>query len=163
MSRSFVREDRRKWDALMQTLPQLQGAEVKVGIQSDAGAYPDGGPPLAVVAFYNEFGTQGRSPRRGGWGGPIPPRPFLRDTSDEKRAEWNRMADRVINAAITGRSTLRQGLERLGEKAEGDIKMGILRGGWARNSPMTVALKGSATPLINEGTLRGAIRYEVRL
>ena len=157
MSRSFVREDRRKWDAMLRTLPELQGAEVKVGIQSDAGASEDG-TPLASIAFWNEFGTDG-----GGWGGPIPARPFLRDTSDEKRAEWNRVADRAINAAITGRATLRRGLEILGTLAERDIKAGFTGGGWTPNSPVTVALKGSSAPLIETGALRGAIRYEVRL
>lgn len=159
MSRGgVVRDDRRKWDALMRALPELNGAEVKVGIQSDAGTPPDGDTPIVEYAFHNEFGTDG-----GGWGGSIPERPFLRDTADQKRAEWNRIADRALTAAMTGKATVRRGLQILGEVAERDIKAAITGGGWAPNSPLTVELKGSGTPLIDTGAMRQAVRYKVTL
>ena len=34
-------------------------------------------------------------------------------------------------------------------------------GNWAENSPLTIAQKGSALPLINTGKLRQSITYEV--
>ena len=46
---------------------------VTVGFYKTA-TYPDG-TPVAAVAAWNEFGTKG-----GGWGGPIPERPFFRQT-----------------------------------------------------------------------------------
>ena len=38
---------------------------------------------------------------------------------------------------------------------------GGINGEWAPNSPMTIAQKGSAKPLINEGYMRGRVTFEV--
>ncbi|MBT8412481.1 MAG: hypothetical protein KJP02_11890 [Octadecabacter sp.] len=160
MSSSLQVNDRR-WREIKGMLPELDGAEVKVGIQSDAGA-TDEGTPLAAIGFWNEFGTRGGA-AGGGWGGPVPARPFIRDTADEKRAAWMRVADQAINAALRGTATLERGFTILGALVERDIKQAFVSGGWTPNSPVTVALKGSTTPLIDTGALRGAIRYEVKI
>ena len=38
---------------------------------------------------------------------------------------------------------------------------GGINGEWTPNSPLTISLKGSAMPLVDEGYLRGRITYEV--
>ena len=52
----------------------------------------------------------------------------------------------------------------LGAAAVEQIQEAFSTGGfgeWAANSPVTVAQKGSAMPLIDNGDLRGAVTYEV--
>jgi hypothetical protein len=157
MARSYLRVNDRKWRALKRQLPQIAGAEVTVGIQSDAGASQDG-TPIAAYAAYNEFGTSG-----GGWGGPIPARPFLGSTFDDKRDAWGRAADVAISQALTGERSFADGLGILGTMAQQDVQTTIASGDFAPNSPVTVALKGSSQPLIDTGAMRQAIRYEVKL
>jgi len=157
MARSYLRVDDRKWRALKRQLPQIAGAEVTVGIQSNAGAGQDG-TPIAAYAAYNEFGTSG-----GGWGGPIPARPFLGATFDDKRETWGRVADVAISQALTGERSFADGLGILGTMAQQDVQTTIASGDFAPNSPVTVALKGSSQPLIDTGAMRQAIRYEVKL
>ncbi len=157
MSKSTLKINDKKWRELKRKIPAIKGAAVTVGIQSDAGS-DDDGTPLAAIALWNEQGTDG-----GGWGGPIPERPFMRDTFDQQFNKWGRTADGAISAILTGRKTPKTAFSLLGELSEADIKKAIASGDWTPNSPVTVALKGSSTPLINGGSLRQSIRYEVKL
>ncbi len=157
MAGSSLTIDDRKWRELKRRLPEIAGAVVTVGIQSDAGAGQDG-TPIAAYAAYNEFGTSG-----GGWGGPIPARPFLGSTFDDKREAWGRVADVAISQALSGERNFIDGLKLLGEMAERDVKDKIKSGDFAPNAPLTVAIKGSDQPLIDKGNMIDAIRYEVEL
>jgi hypothetical protein len=147
----------RKWRELKRQIPQIAGAVVTVGIQSDAGAGQDG-TPIAAYAAFNEFGTSG-----GGWGGPIPARPFLGGSFDDNRDKWGRAGDVAINKALTGEMDFGAGLAILGTIAQQDIQAKIASGDFAPNAPLTVAIKGSSQPLIDTGAMRQAIRYEVQL
>jgi hypothetical protein len=162
MAGSSLTINDRKWRELKRQIPKVAGAVVTVGIQSDAGAGQNG-TPIAAYAAYNEFGTQGRTPRRGGWGGPIPARPFLGSSFDNNRTKWSRAADTAISKALTGEMDFAEGLAILGSMAEDDIKATIEAGDFAPNSELTIALKGSDRPLINKAGMRQAIRYEVKL
>ena len=160
MARSSLRVNDKKWQELKRRLPGIANTAVTVGVQSDAGADQDG-TPIAAYAAYNEFGTRGRTPRRGGWGGPIPARPFLGGTVDEERNKWGRAADVAISEALTGRRTFEDGLGILGTMAEDAVKTKIDTISDPPNSDLTVELKGSDNPLVNTGALRKAIRYKV--
>ncbi len=157
MAGSSLTINDRKWRELKRRLPEIAGAVVTVGIQSDAGAGQDG-TPIAAYAAYNEFGTSG-----GGWGGPIPARPFLGSTFDDKREAWGRVADVAISQALSGDRSFTDGLSLLGSMAQQDIQDKIASGDFAPNAPLTVAIKGSSQPLIDTGAMRQAIRYEVKL
>lgn len=157
MARSYVQVNDRLWREIKRQIPLIEGAEVTVGVQADAGASEDG-TPIATYAFYNEMGTRG-----GGWGGPIPARPFMRDTFDQQKSKWGRTADLALSAVLRGTSTLQRGLSVLGTMAQKDIQDAIVSGNWAPNSPVTVAMKGSDTPLVDTGALRQSIRYEVNI
>ena len=160
MARSSLTVNDRKWQELKRRLPGVDKMAVTVGVQSDAGASQDG-TPIAAYAAYNEFGTRGRTPRRGGWGGPIPARPFLGSTVDEERNKWGRAADVAISEALTGRRTFEDGLGILGTMAQQDVQQTIVTLSSPPNSATTVDLKGSSNPLIDTGAMRQAIRYKV--
>ena len=66
-----VRGGHRLRAAIRKGLSAQGVTRVTVGFYRTA-KYPDG-TPVAAVAAWNEFGTKG-----GGWGGPIPERPFFR-------------------------------------------------------------------------------------
>ncbi len=162
MAKSYLKVNDKKWRELKRQIPAVKGAEVTVGVQSDAGASQDG-TPIAAYAAYNEFGTDGRTPRRGGWGGPIPARPFLGSTFDDRRSAWGKGADVAIDRALTGLQSFERGLVQLGELAERDVKDTITATTSPPNSALTIELKGSDKPLTDTGALRTAIRYEVKL
>ena len=161
MAGSYLKVDDAKWKALKRAIPQVAGAEVTVGIQSDAGASQDG-VPIATYAAFNEFGTRGGA-SGGGWGGPVPARPFLGSTADENRDKWGRAGDVAISQALSGERDFAVGLAILGTIAQQDVQEKIASGAFAENSPVSVELKGSSQPLIDSGAMRQAIRYEVKL
>lgn len=64
-------------------------------------------------------------------------------------------------------SSLQPILSEVGETVRSNIDLGFRDGkspdgiNWAALSPVTIARKGSSTPLINHGTLRNSITYVV--
>lgn len=110
-------------------------------------------------AVWNEFGTRGgRS--GGGWGGPIPERPFMRNAVRSNRSKYQRALKAEAKLILRGQGSLAATMAKLGNEAKGDIQETIGRTGPA-NSPVTVALKGSSTPLIDTGAMRQAVTFKV--
>ena len=62
---------------------------------------------------------------------------------------------------VSGRRTAEDAMKLIGEFAQSGIKKNISDGGFESNKPSTVKRKGSSKPLIDNGTMRNAIRYEV--
>ena len=139
-------------ERILRELPYLRGASVDVGVQSDAGTGDDGETPIAAYAAWNEFGTS-RAPAR----------PFMAQAADENGRKWTQTAGKILNSIYEGRSTAEAGLAILGQMAEDDIKNKITTLKEPPNSPMTIALKGSANPLIDNNNLRQSIRYVVNI
>ncbi|CAN7389681.1 hypothetical protein [Neorhizobium sp. LjRoot104] len=111
-------------------------------------------------AVWNEFGTRGGA-SGGGWGGPIPERPFMRNAIRDNQASYR---DGMKNSAaklLRGETGLRTVLSKLGIKAQGDIQAEITSLSNPPNSPVTIALKGSSNPLIDSGEMRGAVTWKV--
>lgn len=159
MATSYLRVDDRKWQELKRAIPAVKRMAVTVGIQSDAGASQDG-TPLAAIGAYNEFGTRGGA-SGGGWGGPVPARPFLGSTADKQREKWGRLGDVAISEALAGSMDFKDGLAILGTVAQEDVQETILTLDSPPNSVTTIELKGSSNPLIDTGAMRQSIRYEV--
>ena len=162
MARSKLTISDKKWQKLKKAIPEVANSSVDVGIQSDAGSSDEDqeGVPLATRAAYNEFGTRGGA-SGGGWGGPVPARPFMGSTVDEKREAWGRVADRAISRALTGEMPFKDGLAIFGTLAQQDIQTKILTLDSPPNSDATIALKKSSNPMIDTGAMRQAIRYVV--
>lgn len=124
---------------------------VKVG-------FPKGATTSHVMnkAIWNHFGTRG-----GGWGGPIPERPFLtnamRDNSRTYRAALKSSAAKLIR----GETDLTTVMSKLGILATGDIQKEITNLNDPPNSPVTIARKGSSNPLIDSGEMRGATTWKL--
>ena len=125
---------------------------VAVGFFEDA-KYPDG-TPVTSVAAWNEFGTNG-----GGWGGPIPERPFFRQAVAGAKEDVAALLREHIDAKtmVVDQRTA----ELLGLLVEGKIRESITKLEDPPNSPVTVALKGSSNPLIDTGFMRTAVSSEI--
>lgn len=111
-------------------------------------------------AIWNEFGTAGGA-SGGGWGGPIPERPFVRNAMRNNRGKY---ADGLRNSAsklVQGKGEVDQVLNKLGILAQGDIQAEITALATPPNSPVTVKLKGSNNPLVDTGGMRGAVTWEI--
>lgn len=111
-------------------------------------------------AVWNEFGTRGGA-SGGGWGGPVPERPFMRNAMRENRGKYRDALRASASKLLTGRTTLRQVMNKLGIEAQGDIQAEITSLQSPPNSPVTIALKGSSKPLIDDGEMRAAVTWKV--
>lgn len=109
-------------------------------------------------AIWNEFGTRGgRS--GGGWGGPIPERPFMRNTMRNNQRKYMNAMRAAAKDILLGTTSLATTLNKLGILAQGDIQSEITSLRSPPNSPVTIALKGSSNPLIDTGAMRQAVTW----
>ena len=139
------------WDRIRREIDAAGRSGVKVGVLSDQDETYDNGADLLLVAAANEFGTAD---------GHIPPRPFIRGAFDEKQRALYRMQGRLWSQVLAGNLTTRQALGLLGEEHQGQVQEYMTALETPPNAPRTVAAKGSANPLIDEGRLRNSIRWE---
>ena len=119
---------------------------VKVGFFSTA-KYQDG-TPVAAVAAWNEFGTKN-----------IPERPFFRNAL----AESERSVGRILQAGLDTKKMVvgEQLAGRVGAHVQGKIRDSITALKEPPNAPETVRRKGSSNPLLDTGTLRNSVAWEV--
>jgi len=111
---------------------------------------------IIKIGVWNHFGTKG-----GGWGGPIPERPFLTNAMRNNRGNYRAAMRSAAKAVLMGSTTMKSVVSKLGILAQGDIQMEITATYSPPNSPVTIALKGSDHPLIDTGRLRASITYKV--
>ncbi|ARD61146.1 hypothetical protein Y71_14910 [Kosakonia radicincitans DSM 16656] len=124
---------------------------VLVGLPAGSGNYEDGAP-LVVIGAVQEFGSAN---------GLIPERSFLRvplrQNQDNIKKGFRALSGKVARGEITAF----QMLDQIGARAAGYCQDAISAGIEPANAPSTIARKGSATPLIDTGTLRQAITHVV--
>ncbi|TAA61872.1 hypothetical protein [Shinella sp. JR1-6] len=118
-------------------------------------------------AIWQEFGTRGGA-SGGGWGGPVPERPFMRNAMRENTSGYRNLlrkeATRIVQAVAMGNSgdvAKSAALSRLGIRAQGDIQGMITAIVSPPNAPATIALKGSSKPLIDTGELRNSVAWKL--
>lgn len=112
-------------------------------------------------AIWNEFGTRGGA-SGGGWGGPIPERPFMRNTLRNNRSAYKTLLAQQARRVLLGEVSMQAVLTKLGIRAQGDIQHEITALMDPPNSPVTVKLKGSSNPLIDSGAMRAAVTWEIK-
>lgn len=148
-----VKVQRRTHKRLPRNLPK--GGIVKVG-------FPAGKVWSDILnrAAWNHFGTRGGA-SGGGWGGPIPARPFLLLSMRANKGKYKAALRSSAAKILLGDMSPQVMLSKLGIDAQGDVQAMIGQVGPA-NAPLTVALKGSSTPLIDTGAMRQAVTFEVK-
>ena len=99
-------------------------ASVRVGVLENA-TYPDG-TPVAMVAFWNEYGTR-----------LAPPRPFFRNAISENKGNWVKSIKNLV--AIHNDPKKAMGL--MGEHIKGQIVQSIQSLSSPENSDVTKLLK----------------------
>ena len=146
--KSQLKVNDKLWKEIKAQFPKIDKAVVKTGIQSNSGE--NEGVSIAEYAAFNEFGTR-----------TIPERPFMRKTFDDNLANYNKLIERLFKGMLGGKLDAKMAFSILGQQTEDDMKNTIMTGNFAPNSDYTIAKKGSSRPLIDTGTMRNSIRYEV--
>lgn len=140
----------------------LQGpTKVKVG-------FPAGASPASVIdiAVWNHFGTAGSGTGFvrngiGGFGGPIPPRPFITVAMFRHRNEIRRNLRRIAEAVIRDGTPVSRQMPRLGAYGAGLIQGQISSNMGPPNSTLTVTIKGSSGTLIDSGRMRQSVTWQL--
>lgn len=101
-------------ERIKKMLQEIERTQTRVGWFESA-KYPDG-TPVAYVATIQEFGYAA---------GGIPPRPFLRRTTDEQQPAWKSLMGMAVKGMIAGNRTPYQTMELLGLQAAGDVRKTI--------------------------------------
>lgn len=111
-------------------------------------------------AVWNEFGTRGGA-SGGGWGGPIPERPFMRNAMRNNLGKYRSAMKTAAPHLLMGSTSLTGVLTKLGQLAVDDIKAEIQTLRSPPNSPVTIELKGSSNPLIDSGEMHQAVTWKI--
>jgi hypothetical protein len=147
-----IRDTDKGLKALMKRM-QAGGASVTVGVHEAEGSAPEGndGTTVLDVALFNEFGTED-----------IPARSFIAGWSDENAAENRERLRKIGEAVVAGKlPSIEQGLDRFGLVSAAGAQARIVAGIEPENAPLTIARKGSSTPLVDTGVLKSAITHQV--
>jgi hypothetical protein len=128
---------------------------VKAGIIEGSGGKD--GVSIAQYASYNEFGVPGKKKK---WR--IPPRPFIRGFVENKSEEIKATQERLFKLVSEGKMSAETAIKRLGQFAQDGIKRHIMDGDFEPNAEATIQRKGSSRPLMDTGTMRNSVRYQVK-
>jgi hypothetical protein len=97
---------------LEKALKELERHSLKVGWVSGK-QYPDSRMTTAQVAAVSEFGAPAKN---------IPPRPIIRPTIIKERNKWGKITTQESKNVISGKTTVKNLYEVLGNFASGDIR-----------------------------------------
>lgn len=137
---------------LMKELRELERLEVRIGYQRGTlSGDPDDSSraDLVDIAMWNEFGTVN-----------IPSRPFMRDSVDKHEAAINHMLTAQKDALLHG-ATAREILNTAGLFQQDLIQTEIEQGDFVANAKLTIRRKGSDKPLIDTGTMKNSVHYQI--
>ena len=136
------------WDKLKKELISKKNRYVTVGVHADRAQRSDGANNL-LLAMAHEFGLG------------VPERSFIRDTMDKNELIYITYLKQMMGMVVAGRITKDRAIQLVGLKIQADMKNYIAAGIDPPNAPVTIARKGSSTPLIDTGQLINAIDFEV--
>jgi hypothetical protein len=152
---------------ILKAIKSLSHYAVKVGIPEKTGkqkgkkrvaaadgttAIVDSDVTVAEYATWNEEGTKD---------GRIPARSFVKGWADARRKQIPIVQARLIAQMIDGKLTPEKAIRRLGEYGSKGIQSYMRTGNFKENAKSTVAKKGSSIPLMDIGTMKGAVTFEV--
>lgn len=119
-------------------------ASVRVGVLENA-TYPDG-TPVAMVAFWNEYGTR-----------TSPVRAFFRTTVSEQKKNWVLSVQNLMKM----HNDPKQVMGLIGVHMQEQIVQSINTWSDPPNSAYTIAKKGFDKPLVERGIMMRSIKSEV--
>lgn len=119
-------------------------ASVRVGVLENA-TYPDG-TPVAMVAFWNEYGTR-----------TSPVRAFFRTTVSENKKNWVLSVQNLMKM----HSDPKRVMGLIGVHMQEQIVQSINTWSDPPNAPYTIAKKGFDKPLVERGIMMRSIKSEV--
>jgi hypothetical protein len=123
-----------------------KGGEITVGLHGNEGSSPhEGGLSTAEIGERHEFGLG------------VPERSFIRAWFDENKPEIERVLSSQLELSLKEGKSLDWALERVALWSQADIQRRIVAGIAPDNHPMTIARKGSSTPLIDTGVLKASL------
>lgn len=129
-------------------IKEIAGMEVRVGFQ--AGEAEHEGVDICEIAAFNELGTAN-----------IPSRPFLRNSVDTNMDKISGNLEIWCNGVLYGEMQAHELMTNMGMLMKGLIQEEIVKGNFAPNSPATIQKKGSDKPLIDTGTMRESVNYQI--
>jgi hypothetical protein len=136
--------------ALLKRYKRLMSAkDVEIGFFPQH-THPEAGVPVATVAAWQEWGTNGTHP--------VPPRPFMRYSVNTYSAEWFEIIRVSLKATnYDARATLTAAGQLVQMRIQSVIKA------WADppNAPATIATKGFNNPLIESQYMVRHVTYKV--
>jgi hypothetical protein len=133
---------------------------VKAGIIEGSGEQD--GVDIAQYAAWNEYGVKGPPVSQNGGGiWFIPPRPFIRGFTENRSEEIKQKEEQLFKQVSEGKLDAETAIKKLGQYAQDGIKRYIRTGEFVDNADSTKERKKSSRPLIDTGTMRNSIRYEV--
>jgi hypothetical protein len=145
---------------IRKNIAALSSMAIKAGVVEGSGEQD--GVDIAQYAAWNEYGVKGPPFSQNGGGiWFIPPRPFIRGWTDNKAENIKATKERIVKKVSDGTWDADDAIKRLGEFAQDGIKNFIRTGTFTDNADATKARKKSSKPLIDTGTMRNSIRYEV--
>lgn len=137
----------------MKELHELASLEVHIGYQrGEETVVSDDGKSradLVDIAMWNELGTVN-----------IPSRPFMRDSVDKHMDDINHMLTAQKDALLNG-ATAREVLETVGLFMQDLMQTEIEQGDFVANAESTIKKKGSDKPLIDTGTMKNSVHYQI--
>lgn len=139
---------------IIKQIAALSTLGVKAGIVEGAGSVD--GVSIVEYAAYNEFGVPSKTKK---W--KIPPRPFIRGWIENNSSEIKAVLDKLFKQVSEGKMDASTAVGRLGQFAQDGIKRYIKSGNFTPNAEATIQRKGSSRPLMDTGTMRNTVRYEV--
>ena len=144
--------------AFFKQLDELKELQVRVGFQrgqaaESSGEGENGGTEtdLCDIAAWNELGVPSKN---------IPARPFLRQTADKSGENIAKFGEQAIRQ-ITNGGTADTALMQIGNYVKGQVQNEIASGDFAPNKEATMKRKGSETPLIDTGRMRGSVSFHI--
>ncbi len=159
------------WNKIKEKLNTLRKTEITIGVHKDAGVKREVKKVLGVIernisdyAWDNEFGgvivdvenNYGQVRKI-----PVPARPFLRQTTDNKDY-WIKEIDKAYTNIINNDADINREISKVGEQAVQDVKATIDSDMEPRNSLFVQEMKGHGHTLIHTGLMRAAVKYKIK-
>jgi len=150
------------WRAIRANLSLAKNSHVAVGYPSDSPKAKKSHDAISgmnniQVALANELGSApGVKPV-------VPSRPFVKRTFEREKDTILKGLKDVLGMIVDGKMSTKIALERMGRLGQSEVQRSFTVETWAPNARMTIALKGSSQPLIDQGTLRNSVSYKVRM